>query len=360
MTRNYPKALESYQALVEKYPADEVGLSNLAVHLFYSLNFEEALVAGKNVMDIYPGRAMYQTNYALFAMYASDFETGDTEARSALEISPDYYNAWLPIAIKAIVDGDFEAARSAYESMALSSAQGAPLAEIGLGDLAIFTGDFEAGREHLRRAVELATADDNQYVAATAYMAIAFAYEAEGNLEAAQEASASALQVASGEPWIVQAALLHIAAGNIEAAAEIAADLTNQLQPQTRAYGMLIEGLIAHSNGRIVEAIEKLSAAIELADFWLIRFYLGRVYLDAGYYAEAVDELTQSMDRKGEAAALFLDDISTFRYVAPVYYWLGRAEAQLGMGGSATEKLEQFISLRPNGGELVDDARERL
>jgi tetratricopeptide (TPR) repeat protein len=258
----------------------------------------------------------------------------------------DYYNAWLPIAIKAIVDGDFEAARSAYESMALSSDQGAPLAEIGLGDLAIFTGDFEAGREHLRRAVELATADDNQYVAATAYMAIAFAYEAEGNLEAAQEASASALQVASGEPWIVQTALLHIAAGNIEAAAEIAADLTNQLQPQTRAYGMLIEGLIAHSNGRIVEAIEKLSAAIELADFWLIRFYLGRVYLDAGYYAEAVDELTQSMDRKGEAAALFLDDISTFRYVAPVYYWLGRAEAQLGMGGSATEKLEQFISLR--------------
>jgi tetratricopeptide (TPR) repeat protein len=76
VTRNYPKALESYQALVEKYPADEVGLSNLAVHLFYSLNFEEALVAGKNVMDIYPGRAMYQTNYALFAMYASDFETG--------------------------------------------------------------------------------------------------------------------------------------------------------------------------------------------------------------------------------------------------------------------------------------------
>ena len=360
VTRNFSKALESYQALVEKYPADEIGQNNLAVQQFYALNFDEALAAGKRVKDIYPASAMYQANYSLFAMYAGDFETGDTEARGVLEKSPDYDLVWLPIAIKAVVNGDFEAARSAYESMEKFSARGAPAAQVGLGDLAIYTGDFQAGREHLQRAVELATADDNQYITATALMAIAFAYEAEGNLDAALEASARALEIESGEPWVVQAALLHLAAGNIEAAAEIAADLTNQLQPQTRAYGMLIEGLIAHGNGRIVEAIEKLSAALELADFWLIRFYLGRVYLDAGYHAEAVDELDQCLERKGEAAALFLDDISTIRYLAPVYYWLGRAEAELGMRASATEKLEQFISLRPNGGALVDDARERL
>jgi len=293
-------------------------------------------------------------------MYAGDFETGETEARGVLEKAPDYDLVWLPIAMKAVVDGDFEAARNAYESMEASRARGAPGAQVGLGDLASYTGNFEAAQKHLERAAELATADDNQYLAATAYMGMAFAHEAEGDLDAALEASARALEIESGEPWVVQAALLHVAAGNLEAAAAIAADLTNKLQPQTRAYGTLIEGLIAHSNGRIVDAIEKLSAALELADFWLIRFYLGRVYLDAGYFAEAVDELSQCIERQGEAASLFLDDIPTYRYVAPVYYWLGLAESQLGMGKSAKEKLQQFIELRPNGGAFVEDARKRL
>jgi len=360
VSMNYPKAFESYQALVEKYPADEVGQSNLAVNLFYSLKFDEALVAGKKVLDLYPGSAMYQTNYALFAMYASDFPTGDAEARAALEKSPDYYNAWLPIAINAIVDGDFEAARNAYESMRSASDQGAPLAEVGLGDVALYSGDFQAGREHLLRAIELANADENQYVAATAHMAIAFSHEAEGNLEAALEAAALALESESGEPFIVQAALLHIAAGDIEPAAEIAASLTNELQPQSRAYGTLIEGLIAHRDGRSVEAIEKLSAALNLADLWLIRFYLGQVYLEAGYFAESVDEFLKCMERRGEAAALFLDDISTFRYVVPLYYWLARAEQGLSMTQPAKEKFRQFIDLRPNGGALVDDASRRL
>lgn len=360
VTRNYPKAIESYEALVEKYPADEIGQNNLAVQHFYALNFDEALAAGKRVKDLYSGSAMYQSNYALFAMYASDFETGATEARGALEKSADYDMAWLPIAIKAIVDEDYAAAKSAYESMERASEQGAPIAKIGLGDLAIYTGDFDAAREHLLKAVELASADENKYLMATAYMALAFAHDAEGDFEAAVEWSERALEIESGEPWVVQTALMDIDAGDLEAAAKIAAELTNQLQPQTRAYGLLIEGLIADSKGRVVDAVEKISAALELADLWLIRFYHGKVYFDAGYYAEAVDELTQCLEREGEAAALFLDDIPTFRYVTPIYYWLGRAEAELGMRASATEELERFVRLRPNGGEHVEDARGRL
>ena len=360
VSKNFPKALESYRSLVTKYPADEIGQNNLAVALFDSLNFEEALVVGKKVHELYPASAMYQTNYALCAMYASNFETASVEARAALEKSPDYYNAWLPIAIKGMVDGDFEAARRAYESMRSASDQGAPLAEVGLGDVALYSGEFQVGREHLARAIQFAGDHGNQYVSATAHMAIAFSHEAEGNLEAALEVAARALEIESGEPWVVQAALLQIAAGDIEKPTEIAASLTNQLQPRTRAYGTLIDGLIAHSDGRAVEAIEKLSAALELADLWLVRFYLGKIYLDAGYFAEAIDEFIICMERRGEAAALFLDDISTYRYVAPVYYWLGRAEAELGMGASAKDRFRQFIELRPKGGALVEDAKTRL
>ena len=103
-----------------------------------------------------------------------------------------------------------------------------------------------------------------------------------------------------------------------------------------------------------------IADAISLADLWLLRFSLGKAYLAAGYYAEALDEFQKCKDRQGEVTAIFLDDLPTFRHVVPLDYWLGRAQAELGMGESARENINRFIELRPNGGALVDDANQRL
>ena len=43
VTRNYQKALESYQSLVDNFPADDIGYNNLAVLNFLTLNFDNAL-----------------------------------------------------------------------------------------------------------------------------------------------------------------------------------------------------------------------------------------------------------------------------------------------------------------------------
>jgi hypothetical protein len=83
------------------------------------------------------------------------------------------------------------------------------------------------------------------------------------------------------------------------------------LQPQSRAYGMMFNGLIASMQGRHVEAIETMTEAIALADLWLLRFSLGKARIAAGYQAEAIGEFMICKGRHGEATSLFLDDFPT-------------------------------------------------
>lgn len=360
VTRNYQKALESYQTLVDNFPADDIGYNNLAVLNFLSLNFDAALTAGQSVLDLYPNSAMYQTNFALYAMYASDFDAAEAESRKVLADQPDYYKAWLPVAISALVANDIPAAVQAYESMAASNPLAATSAALGIADSQIYAGQFAAAREGLQQSIEAGLASGNQYGTATLYMALSYAHASEGDIEAAVASIREGLAVSGGEPWVVPAALTYLAAGDVDSATAIANELMQELQPQSRAYGLLVDGLKSQQNGNTIEAIEKLTAALDLADLWLVRFHLGKVYLEGGHNAEALDEFTICDERRGEAASMFLDDFPTYRYVAPLHYWLARAQRELGMANASAENFQLFLSLRPNGGTLVEDAKERL
>jgi tetratricopeptide (TPR) repeat protein len=360
VTRNYPKAIESYKALVAKYPADDSAHNNLAVLNFFMLDFDAALAEGQKVLQVYPNVAIYRGNYVLYAMYAGDFGTAVGEAQKLLESEPGYFKAWLPIAAQALSALDMDGARRAYESMKATGEQGTATANLGLADTAIFSGDFQQARSILEAEVEKDIGSGNQYVAAAKYIAVADSYASEGNAESAAEAATKALGVSDSEPWIISAALTYLAAGRPEQAQSIADRLSGELQPQSRAYGMMIKGLMASQQGRHVEAIETLTQGIALADLWLLRYGLGKVYVAAGYHAEALDELMNCLDRHGEATSLFLDDLPTYRYMAPLRYWLGVAQDGLGMKAAAAKSFQSFLTLRPNGGAFVEDTKLRL
>ena len=108
--------------------------------------------------------------------------------------------------------------------------------------------------------------------------------------------------------------------------------------------------------------MDAFTTSIERVDFWLTRFYLGKAYAQAGYGAEALGEFELCLERVGEATALFLDDIPTFEYHAPVYYWLGRTRQAIGSYSGATRAFERFLSLRVDGdtSDITEDARSRL
>lgn len=72
-----------------------------------------------------------------------------------------------------------------------------------------------------------------------------------------------------------------------------------------------------------------MQAAQQIANSWPDRFLLGRAYLEAKSFAEAHSEFDACLKRRGEATAIWLDDVPSYRNFPPVYYYLGRAQEGL-------------------------------
>ena len=75
----------------------------------------------------------------------------------------------------------------------------------------------------------------------------------------------------------------------------------------------------------------------------------------------ALSDLELCLKRRGEATALFLDDVPTWRYMAVLPYWHGRAQQGLGMAEAARQSFEQFLRLESSSTPtpLLVDARTR-
>jgi Flp pilus assembly protein TadD len=360
VSRNRQKAIESYRELVEKFPADDAARNGLAIQYFYTLDFDKALEQGRKLLEIYPSSVMGRSNYALYAMYASDFKTAVDEAEKVRELDSQYFKAFLPMAMQAAARGDIEGGREAYRDMADIGGQAAMTATLGLADLALFSGEFDEARSLLQQGVQLAREAGSQYYAATMYAALGEAELAMDDERAMRDAIGAALAAGGGLSRDVPAALMYLEAGAQGEAQGIADALRNNLQPQSRAYALLIDGLIALEEERRIDAIDMITAGIELADLWLLRFHRGRAFLEAGYPAEALDEFMACLNRQGEATALFLDDLPTYRYMATIPYWLGRAQESLGMRHAAKQNYTAFAARRPADDPLATDARTRL
>jgi predicted Zn-dependent protease len=116
-----------------------------------------------------------------------------------------------------------------------------------------------------------------------------------------------------------------LGAGRKSDAAALAKELDASLQPRVRAFGDLIDGEIALSDGRPADAAASASRAMRTANSWLARFLLARAHLAGGRPMDAVALLEECRTRTGEGLAAFLDDVPTYRYVAALSEWTARA-----------------------------------
>ncbi len=362
IARNYQQAIDNYSLLLKLYPADRAARTNLAFSYFSTLDFARALEENRRAMDIYQGNFKLWSNQALYAMYAGDFATAETEASRVLDASPTAYRAYLPRAIAALDRSDFAAAQDAYTQMAAVGGQAASLAAMGLADLLMYQGRFREAENALRDGIRQDQQIQNPAAAAAKALALAEALEAQGRTKEAVAAVGQALEASRDEPIMVSAARTLVRLGSVPAARELTAQLDKRLQPQPRAYVKIIEGEMAGRAGKPADAVEAFSAAVKLADLWLARFALGVAYVQADQYAEGLRELEACQKRRGEATAVFLDDIPTFRYLAVLPYWLARAQEGVGQKPAAAENYKKFLSLRPATPRdpLVVDAGRRL
>jgi hypothetical protein len=70
--------------------------------------------------------------------------------------------------------------------------------------------------------------------------------------------------------------------------------------------------------------------------------------------AEALAELEICRKRRGEAADLFSADMTTLRYLPPLYYWLGRAQEGLGTKDGARASFQRAALFLPKGNGIMD------
>ncbi len=94
-----------------------------------------------------------------------------------------------------------------------------------------------------------------------------------------------------------------------------------------------------------------------------MRFWLGRAYLALNMFAEADSEFDACLRRRGEAAAVFIDDFPTYHRLARGLLLPGPHARRTEESPAPSESFKTFLAPKEGGDEtggLVADARKRV
>lgn len=315
VTLDWEKALETYERLIDRFPADSAGQNNLAVAAFYNLDFDRARSAGRNALDRYPGRGGLKSNLALYTMYAGDFSEAHGLAKELILEDPQNVKGWLVATLSEMMAGNLAEAESNYLQMKALDHYGGSYAFEGLADLELYQRNHSSAIAFLENGIALDRSSEMNEFAAIKYVMLAESHIESGDPEAALSAIRNALEIGTRDASVVRAAMLLAELGEYDMADAIASQLSDELSDMRRAYASTIRATIASKQSQPARAVELSKLAINTADVWLARFVMGKVYLDAGYLVEAYNEFQICADRSGEAVAVFLDDRPSFRMI---------------------------------------------
>jgi eukaryotic-like serine/threonine-protein kinase len=361
MERDYDKAIEQFKALEKQFPADSAGIGNLALAEFYARNMTGAVEDQRRVVAIYPDNVLYLNNYGLFAMYAGDFDTAIRESERLLELNAGFEKAYICLGISQLARGDEAAAAEAYKKAAPLSAWGASASAVGLADMALYQGRPDDALAILEPALKADLAAKDASRAAAKYVMQAQAWMMKGQNSKAIASVNLATSGSTDESLLYPAALVFLETGQSDKAMELSQKLSQRLEPDPGAYAKLIEAEVQMKKKDYRGAIRTFQDAQKIADTWLGRLGLGRAYLEAGAFPDADTELDACVKRRGEASSVFLDDEPSWRYFAPVDYYLGRTREGLQSPGAA-EAYQSYLKAREKSvnDPLATDAKKRL
>jgi eukaryotic-like serine/threonine-protein kinase len=361
MERDYEKAIEQFKALEKQFPADSAGIGNLALADFYARNMSGAVDEERRVVALYPDNVLYLNNYGLFAMYAGDFDTAIHESERLLKLNPGFEKAYICLGISQLAQGDETAAAETYSKVAPLSAWGASDSAVGLADMALYQGRPADALSILEAPARADLGANDASRAAAKYVMQAQAWLMKGQSTKAVAAAERASNGSTDESLLYPAAMIFLEAGNSDKALELSQKLSQRLEPDPGAYAKLIEAEVQMTRKDYRGAVRTFQDAQKIADTWLGHFGLGRAYLQAGAFTEADTEFDACLKRRGEATAVFLDDEPSWRYFAPVNYYLGRAREGLRSPGAA-EAYQSYLKIREKSANdpLATDAKRRL
>ena len=359
---NYEKAVETYEALIEQFPADEVAHANLSLSYLYTGDVPRAIEQVREVLKLNPRSMSDRYNLAIQLVYAGDFAGALTEGARAIKDSPTYEQPYLPVALATLYQGDLDGARATYEQVEALSPFGGSMGRLGRADLMLYRGRYREALPVLQQSVALDEKEGNTGLLGPQYVALAETYLALGQKTRGAAAAEKAAGLSEHESVRFPAALVLVEARRDTDAEKIAVAMENTFQSHMVAYAQLVRAAIAVRDERLGPAVELFRESLKRRDTWLGRFMLGKLYVESERYTEAIGELDACMKRYGEAGDVFFYDFPTARYLPPLYYYLARAQEALGSAG-AKGNYERLIALRGDADPpdpLAADAKKRL
>jgi tetratricopeptide (TPR) repeat protein/tRNA A-37 threonylcarbamoyl transferase component Bud32 len=358
-TNNSIKAVEENEALVQRYPSDGVGLSNLSFAYFQTRQFSKAMEVVARAVALQPTNVPRQNNAALYALYAGNFEDALARGKKASELSKTYGPAWVTQALAATALGKYDEANAGYKTLASIAGYSAVSAQ-GIADIALLRGRINDAAAALEPILDEKVP---ALLSARTRTTLAAVRLAQGRTADAIKLADAALSASPDPITKYEAGRVLIAAGNAARVKAIVDELDKALLPETQALAAALEGEMQLASRDARSAVATLQRSLKLADAWQTRYLLGRAYLEAGAFTEADSEFDACLRRRGEATAVHLDDVPTWRTIAPVYYYQGVTRANMRNGTGAAEAFRAFLAFKDGGDEqsaLAADARKRL
>jgi eukaryotic-like serine/threonine-protein kinase len=347
--------------LVTHYPADRVGQNNLATCYTQLRNAPKALEAAKHAVEIVPRGVGPRLNLAFISAFAGDFAASEKEAHTVLSINPSAAQGFLVLAEAQLGEGQLDKAADSYRHLESFGPAATSTATVGLADLAAYQGKYADAAHILSQGAAADVAAKNPDDAARKYVALGNIEDLEGKSSAAISDTDKALANSKSTQIGFLAARNYVDAGELAKAHKVAVSLSSALTSESQAYGKIVEGLIALKKKDANEAVRQITAANNLLDTWIGRFDLGRAYLEAGAFTEADSEFDQCLKRRGEVVELFMDNVPTYAYFPPLYYYQGRVREGMKSDGFA-DFYKTYLGIRGQSSDdpLLPEIRRRL
>jgi len=358
-TGNWQKCIEEYGQLINRYAADRVGQSNLALCYGQLRNIPKAFEAARRAVEIVPKGAVQRLNLSFLSCLAGDYQVCEREARAALQLSRSL-QGYVVLAEAQLGQGQLPQAAETYHDLEKLSTLGSSMAGSGLADLSDYEGRFAEAVHMLEQGAAADLAAKNSENAANKFATLGRIQLLRGQPRLAIAATNKALAIDKSVKVRFLAAQTLVEAGEVAKAQELASSLASELPAEPQAYSKIIEGRVALKKDAH-NAIKAFTEANNLLDTWIGHFELGRAYLQTGAFVDADSEFDRCIKRRGEALELFMDNVPTFGYFPPVYYYQGRVREGLKSPGF-TESYRNYLSIRGQSTEdpLVPELRRRV
>jgi serine/threonine protein kinase len=357
---NWQKCAEEYTQLVKAYPGDNIGHNNLAICLSQLRNLPKAIEEARLDNEMHPN-TLAHLNIAMFLSFSGDFQGGEREAREVQRRYPTNDYGYVALAMAQLAQGQLQQTSDTYSKLEKLSPHAASLSNWGLADLALYQGRFTDAARIFEQGAASDLAAKNNDSAAEKFATLAYARLSMRLRRPAVGDAEKALANSQTVKVRFLAALAFAEAGEQAKAQKLATGLASEVQSEAQADAKIIEANLALSRKDAQQAIRSLREANTLLDTWLGHFELGRAYLEAGAFGEADSEFDQCLKRRGEALSLFMDDLPSYGFFPPVYYYQGRVREGLKSAGFA-ESYRTYLSIRGQAGEdpLLPEIRRRL